>query len=115
MEKCLSLSPPPHFPPTLLCFDRFSQNLVPCTVSCSEQSLQCSCSWDIGQQRIYNITLTVENALGRKTATEAFDVAHRSKAISISLLKVFVEGLVFLLILVSGCQFEVEVCFLRFY
>ncbi|XP_038025865.1 oncostatin-M-specific receptor subunit beta isoform X2 [Anas platyrhynchos] len=58
-------------------FDEFSQNLVPCTVSCSEQSSQCSCSWDIGQQRIYNITLTVENALGRKTATEAFDVTHR--------------------------------------
>ncbi|XP_035419627.1 oncostatin-M-specific receptor subunit beta isoform X3 [Cygnus atratus] len=58
-------------------FEEFSQNLVPCTVSCSEQSSQCSCSWDIGQQRIYNITLTVVNALGRKTATEAFDVTHR--------------------------------------
>lgn len=44
-----------------------------------------------------------------KTATEAFDVTHRSKAISISLLKIFVEGLVLLLILESGCQFEVEV------
>ncbi|NXI62080.1 OSMR protein, partial [Anseranas semipalmata] len=54
--------------------EEFSQNSVPCTVSCSEQ---CSCSWDIGQQRIYNITLTVENPLGRKTATEVFDVTHR--------------------------------------
>ncbi|NXK44371.1 OSMR protein, partial [Chauna torquata] len=54
--------------------EEFSQNSVPCTVSCSEQ---CSCSWDIGQQKIYNITLTVENPLGKKTATEVFDVTHR--------------------------------------
>ncbi|NXW11257.1 OSMR protein, partial [Fregetta grallaria] len=55
-------------------FDRFSQKTVPCTVSCSEQ---CSCSWDIGQQRICNITVTVENPLGKKTATDVFDVTHR--------------------------------------
>ncbi|XP_040976570.1 oncostatin-M-specific receptor subunit beta isoform X2 [Aquila chrysaetos chrysaetos] len=54
--------------------EEFSQKTVPCTVSCSEQ---CSCSWDIGQQRICNITVTVENPLGKKTATDVFDVAHR--------------------------------------
>ncbi|XP_009988315.1 PREDICTED: oncostatin-M-specific receptor subunit beta-like, partial [Tauraco erythrolophus] len=52
----------------------FSQKLVLCTVSCSER---CSCSWDIGQQRIWNITVTVENPLGKKTATDVFDVTHR--------------------------------------
>ncbi|NXX17592.1 OSMR protein, partial [Podargus strigoides] len=54
--------------------EEFSQKPVPCTVSCSEQ---CLCSWDIGQQRIYNITVTVENPLGKKTATDVFDVTHR--------------------------------------
>ncbi|XP_065717792.1 oncostatin-M-specific receptor subunit beta isoform X2 [Patagioenas fasciata] len=54
--------------------EEFSQNPIPCTVTCSEQ---CSCSWDIGQQRIYNITMTVENPLGKKTATDVFDVTHR--------------------------------------
>ncbi|NXH12909.1 OSMR protein, partial [Bucco capensis] len=60
--------PPPSF------FDRFSKKMIPCTVSCSEQ---CSCSWDIGQQRIYNITVTVENPLGKKIAMDVFDVTHR--------------------------------------
>ncbi|XP_068783314.1 oncostatin-M-specific receptor subunit beta-like isoform X1 [Struthio camelus] len=55
-------------------FEEFSQNLIPCTVSCSEQ---CSCSWDINQQRVYNITLTVENPLRKKTAMDVFDVTHR--------------------------------------
>ncbi|NWX82512.1 OSMR protein, partial [Nothoprocta pentlandii] len=55
-------------------FEEFSQKLIPCTVNCSKQ---CSCSWDINQQRVYNITLTVENSLGKKTATDAFDVTHR--------------------------------------
>ncbi|NXT53044.1 OSMR protein, partial [Pluvianellus socialis] len=54
--------------------DEFSKKMVPCTVSCSEQ---CSCSWEIGQQRIYNITVTVENPLGKKTATDVFDLTHR--------------------------------------
>ncbi|XP_050769411.1 oncostatin-M-specific receptor subunit beta-like isoform X2 [Gymnogyps californianus] len=54
--------------------EKFSQKTVPCTVSCSEQ---CSCSWDIGQQRICNVTVTVENPLGKKTATDVFDVTHR--------------------------------------
>ncbi|XP_014803084.1 PREDICTED: oncostatin-M-specific receptor subunit beta isoform X2 [Calidris pugnax] len=54
--------------------EEFSQKIVPCTVSCSER---CSCSWDIGQQTIYNITVAVENPLGRKTATDVFDVTHR--------------------------------------
>ncbi|XP_076219028.1 oncostatin-M-specific receptor subunit beta [Aptenodytes patagonicus] len=54
--------------------EEFSQKTVPCTVSCSEQ---CSCSWDIGQQRICNITVTVENPLGKKTVTDVFDVTHR--------------------------------------
>ncbi|NXE79833.1 OSMR protein, partial [Cochlearius cochlearius] len=54
--------------------EEYSQKPVPCTVSCSEQ---CSCSWDIGQQRIYNITVTLENPLGKKTATDVFDVTHR--------------------------------------
>ncbi|NXW66911.1 OSMR protein, partial [Eurystomus gularis] len=64
--------------------EEFSQKRILCTVSCSEQ---CSCSWDIGQQhlcssdvhkqRICNITLTVENPLGKKTAMDIFVVAHR--------------------------------------
>ncbi|XP_055646212.1 oncostatin-M-specific receptor subunit beta isoform X1 [Falco peregrinus] len=54
--------------------EEFSKKRVPCTVSCSEQ---CSCSWDIGQQRIYNITVTAENPLGKKTATDVFDVTYR--------------------------------------
>ncbi|KFQ15431.1 Oncostatin-M-specific receptor subunit beta, partial [Leptosomus discolor] len=54
--------------------EEISQKTVPCAVSCSEQ---CSCSWDIGQQRICNITVTVENPLGKKTATDVFDLTHR--------------------------------------
>ncbi|NXI92819.1 OSMR protein, partial [Psophia crepitans] len=54
--------------------EEFSQKPVPCTVSCSDQ---CSCSWDIGKQRICNTTLTVENPLGKKTAMDVFDVTHR--------------------------------------
>ncbi|NXI44413.1 OSMR protein, partial [Galbula dea] len=63
-----------HLSPKYTLFEEFSKQKVPCTVSCSEQ---CSCSWDIGQQRIYNITVTVENPLGKKTATDVFDVTHR--------------------------------------
>ncbi|NWI88095.1 OSMR protein, partial [Pitta sordida] len=51
-----------------------SQKMVPCKASCYEQ---CSCSWEIGQQRIWNVTVTVENALGKKTATDVFNVNHR--------------------------------------
>ncbi|NWU23135.1 OSMR protein, partial [Dyaphorophyia castanea] len=51
-----------------------SQKTALCKASCSKQ---CSCSWDIGQQRIWNVTLTVENPLGKKTATDVFDVKHR--------------------------------------
>ncbi|KAM6033849.1 oncostatin-M-specific receptor subunit beta [Chlamydotis macqueenii] len=54
--------------------EEFSQKMVPCTVSCSEQ---CSCSWDIGKQRMWNVTVTVENPLGKKTATDVFDITHR--------------------------------------
>ncbi|XP_074022519.1 oncostatin-M-specific receptor subunit beta-like isoform X2 [Numenius arquata] len=54
--------------------EEFSQKMVLCSESCSEQ---CSCSWDIGQQRMFNITVTVENSLGKKTATDVFDVTHR--------------------------------------
>ncbi|XP_057289237.1 oncostatin-M-specific receptor subunit beta-like isoform X3 [Pezoporus wallicus] len=60
--------------PKYTLYEEFSHEKVPCTVSCSEQ---CSCSWDIGQQRILNITVTVENPLGKKTATDVFDVTHR--------------------------------------
>ncbi|KAM4639382.1 oncostatin-M-specific receptor subunit beta [Amazona ochrocephala] len=60
--------------PKYTLYEEFSQKKVPCTVSCSEQ---CSCSWDIGQQKILNITVTVENPLGKKTATDVFDVTHR--------------------------------------
>ncbi|XP_051498333.1 oncostatin-M-specific receptor subunit beta isoform X1 [Apus apus] len=60
--------------PNYTLFEEFSQKPVPCTASCSEQ---CSCSWDIGQQRICNITVTVENPLGKKTATDVFNVTHR--------------------------------------
>ncbi|NXE92117.1 OSMR protein, partial [Menura novaehollandiae] len=55
-------------------FDRSSQKTALCTASCSEQ---CSCSWDIGQQRFWNVTVTVENPLGKKTATDVFDINHR--------------------------------------
>ncbi|NXP48738.1 OSMR protein, partial [Heliornis fulica] len=54
--------------------EEYSKKTVPCTVSCSEQ---CSCSWDIGQQRSFNVTVTVENPLGRKAAVDVFDVTHR--------------------------------------
>ncbi|NXS63845.1 OSMR protein, partial [Brachypteracias leptosomus] len=69
-------------PPTFS--DRFSKKRIRCTVSCAEQ---CSCSWDIDQQhfcpldtskqRVCNITLTVENPLGKKTSMDVFVVAHR--------------------------------------
>ncbi|NXJ28856.1 OSMR protein, partial [Dicrurus megarhynchus] len=51
-----------------------SQKMALCKASCPEK---CSCSWDIGQQRIWNVTVTVENPLGKKTATDVFDVKHR--------------------------------------
>ncbi|XP_063037503.1 oncostatin-M-specific receptor subunit beta-like isoform X1 [Melospiza melodia melodia] len=51
-----------------------SQKMALCEASCPEQ---CSCSWDIGQQRIWNVTVTVENPLGKKSATDVFDVKHR--------------------------------------
>lgn len=54
--------------------EQFSKTSVPCTVNCSER---CSCSWNVGKQRIYNITLTVENPLGQRTTMDVFDVAHR--------------------------------------
>ncbi|NXJ83075.1 OSMR protein, partial [Trogon melanurus] len=63
-----------HHSPKYTLFEEFSQKVVPCTVSCSEH---CVCSWNTGQQRIYNITVTVENPLGRRTATDIFDVTHR--------------------------------------
>ncbi|XP_059689940.1 oncostatin-M-specific receptor subunit beta isoform X1 [Gavia stellata] len=63
-----------HHSPKYSLSEEFSKKTVPCTVSCSEQ---CSCSWDIGQQRIFNITMTVENPLGKKTAMDVFDVTHR--------------------------------------
>ncbi|NWU00551.1 OSMR protein, partial [Urocynchramus pylzowi] len=55
-------------------FDRSSQKTALCKATCSKQ---CSCSWDIGQQWIWNVTVTVENPLGKKTATDVFDVNHR--------------------------------------
>ncbi|NXB32576.1 OSMR protein, partial [Eulacestoma nigropectus] len=51
-----------------------SQETSLCEASCSKL---CSCSWDIGQQRIWNVTVTVENPLGKKTATDFFDVKYR--------------------------------------
>ncbi|NWX28751.1 OSMR protein, partial [Notiomystis cincta] len=51
-----------------------SQKMALCEASCSKQ---CLCSWDVGQQRIWNVTVTVENPLGKKTATDVFDVNHR--------------------------------------
>ncbi|NXF05059.1 OSMR protein, partial [Smithornis capensis] len=55
-------------------FDRSSPNNSLCTASCSKQ---CSCSWNINQQTIWNVTVTVENALGKKAATDVFNVNHR--------------------------------------
>uniref|UniRef100_A0A803WAB6 Oncostatin M receptor n=1 Tax=Ficedula albicollis TaxID=59894 RepID=A0A803WAB6_FICAL len=52
-----------------------SPKMALCKASCSSE--QCSCSWDIGQQRIWNVTVTVENPLGKKNATDVFDVNHR--------------------------------------
>ncbi|KFQ76444.1 Oncostatin-M-specific receptor subunit beta, partial [Phaethon lepturus] len=63
-----------RYSPKYTLSEEFSQKTVPCTVSCSQQ---CSCSWDIGQQRLCNITVTVENPLGKKTATDIFDITHR--------------------------------------
>ncbi|KFO76491.1 Oncostatin-M-specific receptor subunit beta, partial [Cuculus canorus] len=60
--------------PKYTLFEEFSQKLVPCTVNCSKQ---CSCSWDRGKQRMWNVTVTVENLLGKKTALDTFDVTHR--------------------------------------
>ncbi|NXU83345.1 OSMR protein, partial [Xiphorhynchus elegans] len=60
--------------PSVPFFDRFSKKMILCTQSCSKH---CSCSWDIGQQRIWNVTVTVENPLGKKTATDVFDINHR--------------------------------------
>ncbi|NWZ81672.1 OSMR protein, partial [Poecile atricapillus] len=70
--KHLSLSSPCFLP--LPFFDRSSQKTPLCKASCSKQ---CSCSWDIGQQWIWNVTVTVENPLGKKTAADVFDVNHR--------------------------------------
>ncbi|NWV64443.1 OSMR protein, partial [Malurus elegans] len=53
-----------------------SQKIALCNASCPTQ---CSCSWRIGQQRIWNVTVTVKNPLGNKTATDAFDVNHRMR------------------------------------
>ncbi|NXE06438.1 OSMR protein, partial [Lophotis ruficrista] len=63
-----------RYSPKYTVSEEFSQKMVPCTVSCSEQ---CSCSWDTGQQRMCNVTVTVENPLGKKTATDVFDITHR--------------------------------------
>ncbi|XP_009897785.2 oncostatin-M-specific receptor subunit beta [Dryobates pubescens] len=63
-----------HNSPKYTLFEELSKKMVPCTVSCSEQ---CSCSWDVGQQRICNVTVTVENPLGRKTASDVFNITHR--------------------------------------
>ncbi|NXO26476.1 OSMR protein, partial [Cisticola juncidis] len=60
--------------PRYTLFETSSQNTTLCKASCSKQ---CSCSWDIGQQWIWNVTLTVENPLGKKAATDVFDVNHR--------------------------------------
>ncbi|NWW07311.1 OSMR protein, partial [Oreocharis arfaki] len=72
LHLSLSLSLPCLVP--LPFFDRSSQKMALCEARCSKQ---CSCSWDIGQQRIWNVTVTVENPLGKKTATDVFDVKHR--------------------------------------
>ncbi|NXX78094.1 OSMR protein, partial [Urocolius indicus] len=63
-----------RYSPTYTLSEEFSQKPVLCTVSCLKQ---CSCSWDIDQQKIYNVTVTVENPLGKKTAMDVFDVTHR--------------------------------------
>ncbi|KAI1240152.1 hypothetical protein IHE44_0011604 [Lamprotornis superbus] len=47
-----------------------SPKIALCKANCFKQ---CSCSWDIGHQRIWNVTVTVENPLGKKTATYIFD------------------------------------------
>ncbi|NWR77604.1 OSMR protein, partial [Centropus unirufus] len=60
--------------PKYTLFEEISHKPVPCTVRCSKQ---CSCSWDRDKQRVWNITLTVENPLGKKTAIDTFDVTHR--------------------------------------
>ncbi|XP_027490204.1 oncostatin-M-specific receptor subunit beta isoform X1 [Corapipo altera] len=55
-------------------FAKSSQRMVQCTQSCSKM---CACSWEIGQQRIWNVTVTVENPLGKKTTMDVFNVNHR--------------------------------------
>ncbi|NXN82212.1 OSMR protein, partial [Bombycilla garrulus] len=53
--------------------DMSSQKIL-CEGNCSKQ---CSCSWNKRHQWIWNVTVTVENPLGKKTATDVFDVKHR--------------------------------------
>ncbi|NXX98668.1 OSMR protein, partial [Centropus bengalensis] len=65
--------------PKYTLFEEISQKPIPCTVRCSKQ---CSCSWDGDKQRVWNITLTVENPLGKKTAIDTFHVTHRGRIFS---------------------------------
>ncbi|XP_061875023.1 oncostatin-M-specific receptor subunit beta isoform X2 [Colius striatus] len=63
-----------RYSPKYTVSEEFSRKTVLCTVSCLKQ---CSCSWDIDQQKIYNVTVTVENPLGKKTAMDVFNITHR--------------------------------------
>ncbi|NWV38312.1 OSMR protein, partial [Grantiella picta] len=54
--------------------ETLSQKNDLCEAHCPDM---CSCSWERGEKRIWNVTVTVENVLGKKTATDVFDVNHR--------------------------------------
>ncbi|KAK2523267.1 oncostatin-M-specific receptor subunit beta [Columba guinea] len=87
-----SLYPAPHvFNHTnsqigLLTLKNVAHQAVPhitvyCRESCTEEECYDHAVLFVGsQQRIYNITMTVENPLGKKTATDVFDVTHRTNS-----------------------------------
>lgn len=106
--KHLSLSLPHLLP--LSFFDRSSPKSTLCKAECkavcnASCPKQCSCSWDVGQQQIWNVTVTVENPLGKKTATDVFDVNHRSKGFFYVFVQCFFLLLLSLILLYHGLKY----------
>uniref|UniRef100_A0A8C3RLA4 Oncostatin M receptor n=1 Tax=Chelydra serpentina TaxID=8475 RepID=A0A8C3RLA4_CHESE len=62
-------------------FERFSQKTF-CYQETEHYLEPIRCSWAIDQQMIYNLTLTAENPLGKRSAHFVLDVAHRGKGFS---------------------------------
>ncbi|XP_074984546.1 oncostatin-M-specific receptor subunit beta isoform X3 [Caretta caretta] len=57
-------------------FERFSQKTF-CYQETAHYLEPIHCSWAIDQQMIYNLTLTAQNPLGKRSANFVLDVAHR--------------------------------------